>query len=114
RSVWKPIVPTANTAAMATAVQTTRRAKLVLTSAKYPRLFRAALLLVALGHRDPLHQCRVVLEPEIRPERRVRVLEARLLEAPEEPRHRRGIVGRLQRAPVRLGLVAARDLVLQR
>ena len=65
-------------------------------------------------HRDALHQRRVVLEPEVVPERRVRLLEARLLEGLEELASPTPDLRRVQRAPVRLRLVAARDDVLER
>ena len=46
----------------------------------------SAALAVALRHRDALHQRRVVLEPQVVPGGRVRLLEARLPEALEELR----------------------------
>src|SRR5581483_4123206 len=51
-----------------------------------PSLARA--LPPALSHRDALHEGRVVLEPEVVEERRVRLLEARPAEALEEARAR--------------------------
>src|SRR5581483_8545618 len=65
-------------------------------------------------HPDPLHQRRVVLEPEVGPRRRVRVGVARPREAPEELLPGGRVTGRLQRHPVRLLLEVARDRGLQR
>src|SRR6266513_2518308 len=68
---------------------------------------RLLALLPGLGHRDSLHEGRVRVEEEVRPGRRVGLLEARRRELLEELRLGRGIPGRLQRRPVRLRLEAA-------
>ena len=70
--------------------------------------------LAVLRHLDPLHERRVVLEEDVVPPRRVRVVERLGREQPEELAARGRVVRRAERRPVRLGLQVARDDVLQR
>ena len=57
-----------------------------------------------LGHRDPLLDRRVAVEEEVRPGRRIRVVQRLDRELAEEALGRLRVVGRLERLPVRLRL----------
>ena len=65
-------------------------------------------------HRDALRHRRVVVDPEVRPDGRVRLREVVDGRTRNSSIAGCGIARRLERAPVGLGLVAARDRVLER